>query len=120
MNEGNKEKRRMGRGGLLVDGVDVHPTTEQDLQGYELAKQALAGMRSPVLLNAQNKNSRLFIANFDGTGNDVINDPEHATNVAKIHAGIEAASAATNGVVAGGYVAGPGRQDGWWDVGRTK
>jgi hypothetical protein len=107
------EKHKLNRDGLLADGVSSYPATEQDLVGYQAASSDLSMMKSPVLFDSKSPDSRLFVANFDGTGNDAINDPAHATNVARINSGIEAVSQSTGGAVASGYVAGPGTQEGW-------
>jgi len=94
------------------DGVSSYPATEQQMRTYPAARQALAQFQAPVLVHAGNPHARLYVACFDGTGNDVNKDPAHATNVAKIYKQILENSG--NPQIAGGYVPGPGTQDGWW------
>ncbi|MGN0857687.1 MAG: XVIPCD domain-containing protein [Stenotrophomonas sp.] len=64
----------------------------------------------------------MFVASFDGTGNDAFNDPEHATNVAHTHHAIRARNAEGDYSIVSGYVAGPGTQGSWsariWDGAR--
>ncbi len=50
---------------------------------------SLSRFKEPVLIHADNPHERMFIAALDGTGNDAIHDPEHATNVALIARQIE-------------------------------
>jgi hypothetical protein len=59
--------------------------TRIDRLAYARAYAEMRGMVVPRLFDASNPHSRLYIANFDGTGNDRENDPEHETNVAVLH-----------------------------------
>jgi hypothetical protein len=70
-------------------------------------------LRVPVLVRARNRNERLFIAAFDGTGNNKFSDPDHATNVAKIDDAVTFAGLFTDAQVFSRYVQGPGTQDNW-------
>ncbi|MGN2245102.1 phospholipase effector Tle1 domain-containing protein [Frateuria sp. GZRR35] len=54
------------------------------------------------------------MASFDGTGNDKLKDPLHATNVAKIDDQIKAIEQKSSHKFASGYVPGPGTQDHWF------
>jgi len=96
--------------GLLSDGVSYYPASQAQLESYQSAERELEGFRTPRLVNSANPDQRLFVASFDGTGNDVENDPLHATNVAAIRAQIVDAAKAGNTQVVAGYVAGPGTQ----------
>ena len=117
-----KEKHKVGADGILGDGVSHYQATEQDMQRFSAASESLSKMQTPVLHDAHNPASRMFVASFDGTGNDVLNDPEHATNVARAHKAIEVRNAQGDTSIVSGYVAGPGTQEGLlertWDGAR--
>lgn len=113
------EKHKIGKDGLLNDGVSTYPADAHDMQLFADAREAMSRFSTPVLIHSNNPSERLFVAAFDGTGNDVIHDPEHATNVAKINQQIERLNEAGDGRIGVGYVAGPGTQsnalDRAWD-----
>jgi len=104
------EKHRLGKDGLLRDGVSHYPADEHDLRSYKDAERRLSEFKTPVLIHANNPHEKLFVACFDGTGNDANSDPEHATNVARIREGIDLASTSGNAQIARGYIEGPGTQ----------
>ena len=79
------EKHKSGKDGLLEDGVSYYPADARQMQTYADASDALARFQAPVLIHADNPHERLFVAAFDGTGNDKDKDPNHATNVARIN-----------------------------------
>ena len=97
---------RMDVDGVQSDGVPYKVATDK-LPIYAEARQQLASFQEPVLLHADNLHERLFIAALDGTGNDMIHDPEHITNVGKL---VEQLKASDDPKVAVGYVPGPGTQ----------
>lgn len=69
-----------------ADGVDVVPATAADLATYQAAREQLAQMRVPLLHPAGDADSRLFVMGFDGTGNDMGQQPrKNWTNVALLH-----------------------------------
>ena len=105
------EKHKRGPDGLLNDGVSTHSATAADLATYTHAQQALSQLQAPVLYHANKPHERLFVACFDGTGNDAGNDPEHATHVGRFRKELEALSE-SNPHIDFHYVAGPGTQDG--------
>lgn len=113
------EKHKQGDDGLLQDGVSTYPADQERLHSFVAAREQLSRFQAPVLLHADNPHERIFIAAFDGTGNDVIHDPLHATNVAKIAAQVQDMNKAGDQRVFAGYVAGPGTQEGFvarlWD-----
>lgn len=93
----------------LPDGVTRYAATSHDLHSYERASQDIERMRVPRLLDAARPDSRLFLAYFDGTGNDATRQGEQTTNVAKLHhATVRALT--THPGIATGYVKGPGTQ----------
>ena len=104
------EKHKQGKDGVLEDGVSFYPADRNDLQSYKDAQQQLSEFKVPVLLHAGNPHEKLFVACFDGTGNDANNDPEHATNVARARDQIDQARSAGNTQITRGYVEGPGTQ----------
>jgi len=97
------------------DGVTTIPATEHDLQSYVGASRQLSDLSAPILLRSSNPHERIFIAAFDGTGNDVSKDEAsgHMTNVALIRRQILQAFPNTNDPIRVGYVEGPGTQDGF-------
>ncbi|MDR7136104.1 hypothetical protein J2X06_003322 [Lysobacter niastensis] len=103
------EKHKKNKDGVRSDGVSHYPADAHDLQSYALAAEALARFPTPGLIRAGNPHDRLFVAALDGTGNDAIHDPEHATNVASIHKQLERAR---NPHIRAEYVEGPGTQHG--------
>lgn len=102
----SEEQHKKGSDGLLNDGVSYYAASSNQLHTYDEAASALEGFQAPVLLHSGNPHERLFVAAFDGTGNDKVKDPNHATNVAKINDQLGA-----DGRIRSGYVAGPGTQD---------
>lgn len=103
------EKHKMGKDGVLEDGVTYYPAGSRQLETYTDAENTLAQFQAPILIHSDSPHQRLFVAAFDGTGNDKNKDPEHATNVAKINDQIESLG---DDRIQVGYVAGPGTQDG--------
>ena len=94
--------------GKHPDGVSTYAADAHDIATYGVAQQAMAKMPVPIFQHAGNPHERIFIAAFDGTWNDAINDKDHLTNVGLIKQQIEASS---NPNVGGSYVKGVGTQD---------
>lgn len=103
------EKHKVGPDGILEDGTRLIPVTRKDLHLYDQAQQSLSHLSAPVLLHANNPHERLFIANFDGTGNDAANDPEHITSIGIFRQQLEGISS-RNPHVFTWYLSGPGTQ----------
>lgn len=107
--------------GRIVDDVDTLFTGRKSLASYDDARSALGRLRVPTLLHARAADERLFVANFDGTGNDAGGDPEHLTNVARFAADL---SEHVDPRVGFGYLRGPGTHplglirgpDGAWGI----
>ena len=97
--------------GLKDDGVSYYEADAARLQSYASASQNLAKFEVPELVHQGNRNERLFVAGFDGTGNDVFKDPDHATNIAKMVAQIKSANKSGNDQIYAGYVPGPGTEN---------
>lgn len=91
------------------DGVETYPADTQVLQDYEQARRDLGRFSVPLLVSRDQPNTRLFIAAFDGTGNDKHKLPDEITNVGVIADQIIASNRRN---VKAGYVAGVGTQDG--------
>jgi hypothetical protein len=104
------DKHKVGRDGLIGDGVSSHALTPHDFDLERLAEESLSHMAVPRLYDSGNPHSRLFIANLDGTGNDGLRDPEHGTNVFQIHQQADRISKA-DPHIASGYIKGPGTQE---------
>lgn len=99
------------------DGVDVTPASAAQLGTYAVAEQLLDAFKVPKLYDAADTHARVFIALFDGTGNDAIKDPQHITNVGRLKLQIEEIGR-KNPHVGHFYKEGPGTQDGLsglWD-----
>lgn len=103
------DKHKLGHDGILEDGTRTIPVTHQDLLRYDQAQQSLSQLSAPVFLHADNPHERLFIANFDGTGNDAEHDPEHVTTIGVFQGALEKTSN-QNPHIASQYVSGPGTQ----------
>ncbi|MBB6248954.1 DUF2235 domain-containing protein [Rhodanobacter sp. A1T4] len=124
MRRGNGSEGESGGGNpseelrTMSEGNRVYQLTDKDMHLYTQARTTLSDFQTPKLVSlveptAERPGSRLFVAAFDGTGNDADNDPvKNQTNVAHIRKEIEASrtSGATNGNVAVGYLRGPGTQ----------
>lgn len=107
----DKEKHKLGRDVLFEDGVSHYPADAHDLATFDAAKQSLSQLHAPVLAQAGSPHDRLFIAAFDGTGNDAINNPGHMTNVGNFKTQIDALRNDGNTDIRVGYVKGVGTQD---------
>lgn len=95
------------------DGVTTSPADAHDLQTYVDASRQLSELNAPLLFQASSSNQRLFIAAFDGTGNDMSKDAKtgHMTNVALIATEISNAYPNRRDPVRVEYVEGPGTQN---------
>jgi hypothetical protein len=79
------EKHKRDVQGRLQDGVRTDPMTVVDRKEYARAAQQVGLLTVPHMFTSSDPHSRFYIANFDGTWNDLGADPEHATNVGKLH-----------------------------------
>lgn len=93
-----------------TDDVSACAVGSHDMEMYVDAAKKLSQFRAPTLLHTGNPHERLYVASFDGTGNDKFNDPMHATNVAKISEQIEAIQQGGSRQIVSGYAIGPGTQ----------
>ncbi len=100
---------KMDPDGIRSDGV-TYESAASHLRIYDEGRQKLAHFEEPVLLHANNPHQYLYFANFDGTDNDKINDPEHESNVGLISDQLEALQKTGNHQIGSGYVAGVGTQ----------
>ncbi|MDQ0010818.1 hypothetical protein J2T07_003024 [Luteibacter jiangsuensis] len=67
--------------GQLVSGGASRPATSQDMELYERMRQQLAHQPVPMMQHRQDPHEYLFIALFDGTGQDVDDPAQLPTNV---------------------------------------
>lgn len=104
------EAHKRGPDGLLQDGVSTYPASLTDQVIYAQTKETIHRLEQPTLYDNRDPHQRLYIAMFDGTGNDAINDPEHQTNVGEFKDQIEALQL-NDPHVRRGYVEGPGTQE---------
>lgn len=72
-----------------------------------VAWQRISTFQTPVMLHVGNPHERLFVAALDGTGDDFIHDPRHATNVGLIYGQLTMVG---GDQIRAGYVEGPGTQ----------
>lgn len=93
----------------IDDDVSFYPADDAHLRSYQKAQETLAELRVPQLADPTNPHERIYIAAFDGTGNDKHLDPLHATNVARIDDQLKALSE-RDGQIHVRYLAGPGTQ----------
>jgi len=105
------EKHRRDLKGRLQDSVRTDPVTAADRKAYAKAAQEVGDLSVPRMFNSSDPHSRFYIANFDGTGNDLWKDPEHATNVGNLHLQLADASH-RDPRVQSGYIKGAGTQEG--------
>jgi peptidoglycan hydrolase-like protein with peptidoglycan-binding domain len=105
------EKHKRDIKGRLQDGVRTDPVTAAERTAYARAAQEAGELSVPRMFNSSDPHSRFFVANFDGTGNDLWKDPEHATNVGKLHLQLLDASKHDPRIRAA-YIEGPGTQEG--------
>lgn len=83
------------------------------MQRFVDDRVALSHFQAPVFVHQANPHEYLYVACFDGTGNDKNKDGVHETNVGKISDQIFQRFEAGQHRIAQGYVAGPGTEDGW-------
>lgn len=96
-----------------IDKSDTDPVTREHLAGYERARAAVGGFNVPQLADAAHPHRKVFVATFDGTGNDKDQTPrEEWTNVALAYTEIKQRSLSSQGSQLGThYVKGVGTQD---------
>lgn len=99
------------QGRIGPDHASRYAADEHDLASYQRAEMDLARLSAPMLLSTGG-HTRLYVAAFDGTGNDKGNASlGPPTNVAILYDQVH--GLAGDGHVAAGYVAGPGTQHRW-------
>ncbi|XZA04655.1 DUF2235 domain-containing protein [Xanthomonas albilineans] len=91
--------------------MEVYSATAQDLAIYAHSRHELAEFQAPLLVSQQNPHTRLFVACFDGTGNDKYKDPQHITNIGILYDQVQSVKNAGIANIAGHYVPGVGTQD---------
>ncbi len=97
---------KMDADGIRNDGVSSESAASH-LYIFAEAREQLKSFEEPVLLHVDDPHERIFFAALDGTRNDLINDPDHATNVGLIAKQIQASKDPRISV---GYVDGTGTQ----------
>ncbi|XUP27052.1 DUF2235 domain-containing protein [Xanthomonas axonopodis pv. vasculorum] len=93
------------------DDVETYPATAQDLAAYAHSRHTLAQFQAPLLVSQKNPHTRLFVACFDGTGNDKHKDPRHITNIGILSDQLDLAHSKGINNIRGYYVPGVGTQD---------
>lgn len=105
------EKHKRNGQGRLQDSVRTEPLTTAGRKAYAKAAQEVGALSVPRMFTSSDPHSRFFIANFDGTGNDLWKDPEHATNIGNLHLQLSETSRHESRVWSN-YIEGAGTQDG--------
>lgn len=108
------DRTPLGADGLPGDGVSHFLPDERDLQLNRESEEAVGRLvsRMEPLVRADNPHEKLFMAGFDGTGNDGDNPNLRPTNVHQIREQIKDAIKVGNKQIYVDYVAGPGTQEG--------
>ncbi|WP_134984195.1 phospholipase effector Tle1 domain-containing protein, partial [Xanthomonas axonopodis] len=78
---------------------------------YAHSRHKLAQFQAPLLVTQHNPHTRLFVACFDGTGNDKNKDPQHITNIGILYDQVQTAAKKGFENIGGYYVPGVGTQD---------
>lgn len=96
-----------------IDGCDTDPVTREHLATYDRARAAVSGFSVPQLADAQHPHRKVFVAAFDGTGNDKDQTPrEEWTNVALAFEQLnQHEKRAPTGTIGTHYVKGVGTQN---------
>lgn len=94
------------------EGYSVALATTRQLDSYRIAQQHVDAFASPVLYDKSDDHARVFFALFDGTGNDMVQDPEHMTNVGLVAAQLMRVIE-KNAHIGAFYKEGVGTQGGW-------
>lgn len=100
-------------GGRRIDGVSSYPASEADLALYDQGAELIARQPRPRLLTASDADSRMFFANFDGSGQDMHRPGSLATNIGALHADLMARVDKGDQRTATEYLSGPGTQKSW-------
>lgn len=95
--------------GKYPDGVSRYAADSHDLHTYARAQDDFSALSVPVLHQRADGASRLFIAYFDGTGNDMSRPERGQTNVARLYDATKDAGRQDPGL-GSHYVKGPGTQ----------
>jgi hypothetical protein len=95
--------------GRYPGGISRHAADAHDLASYANAEHELSRMPVPVLHDSRDPSSRIFVAFFDGTGNDMRRADRGQTNVAQLFDATKEASRQNPGL-GSHYVPGPGTQ----------
>jgi hypothetical protein len=104
------ERHKIGSDGLRQDSVSTYPASLTDQVIYAQTQEALARLPTPTIYNNTDPHQRVFIALFDGTGNDATHDPEHRTNVGEFSEQLRALQK-RGSQVGLSYIEGPGTQE---------
>jgi hypothetical protein len=94
---------------VSIDKVPVTQMSAEQIAQLQAKVDETRALRLPSLHNAQDPHSRLYLMALDGTQNDVIRDPTHATNVGLIAITIKSVESVRRDVLAG-YEPGVGNQ----------
>jgi hypothetical protein len=94
---------------VSIDKVPVTQMSADQITQLHAKVDENRALPLPKLHDAKDPHSRLFVMALDGTQNDAINDPTHATNVGLIAKAIRSTHAFNNDIFAG-YEPGVGNQ----------
>lgn len=102
-----KESHKKSADGKMIDSVHGHTPFPIDMRLYRSKELESSDFHVPYVAG-DDVNVRYFVANFDGTGNDMEGDPGHMTSVGWIHDQIRGLRG--DRPVLSDYVEGPGTQ----------
>ncbi|MDQ1815785.1 DUF2235 domain-containing protein [Massilia sp. CCM 9210] len=92
------------------DGVDVTGVSNAQMSQYGKAEKEISKLKVPEIYNRADPHSRVFVAMFDGTGNDLNNPARGITNIGLLKKQIDTL-AHDKSSIAGQYIRGPGTQE---------
>ncbi|QWT20171.1 DUF2235 domain-containing protein [Bacillus sp. NP157] len=109
------DKIKIAADGAPVDRGGHNYVGAETLAQFKDASEQLSRFKAPIFLHANDMTERLYVVAFDGTGNNQFEDPEHATNVAKISNELTQAVKLDPHRLHVNYIEGPGTRGEWLD-----
>lgn len=96
-------------------GGSTRPVTADDLMRFEDLQALQRQSRVPVLYRREDPDAHVFVALFDGTGQDVAIPAQRPTNIGQMKRDLDEVMAGPDGErIAGRYIRGIGTDGGWF------
>ncbi|MGO1073409.1 peptidoglycan-binding protein [Lysobacter sp. CA199] len=105
-----KQVVHLAEDGLPIEDVSHFEANADRLASYDRAADDLYKFKVPALFSTNDPHSHLLVGLMDGTGNDVNQDPLHATSVARFDAQIQKLKRSGIDRIDVEYIAGAGTQ----------